>query len=56
MSRKGNLKTECFNLHSYISSQEVRMAIKDYILFYHHERFQIMLNNLTPIKYRSQAF
>ncbi|TCJ01437.1 IS3 family transposase [Cytobacillus praedii] len=69
ISRKGNcwdnasmenffshLKTECFNLHSFKTSQEVRRAIKDYILFYSHERFQNKLNNLTPIEYRSQAF
>ncbi|USK84492.1 IS3 family transposase [Peribacillus asahii] len=68
MSRKGNcwdnasmenffshLKTECFNLHTFKTSQEVRRAIKDYIHFYNHERFQTKLNNLTPIEYRSQA-
>ncbi|MBO0991877.1 IS3 family transposase [Bacillus sp. SD088] len=68
MSRKGNcwdnasmesffshLKTECFNLYTFKTSQEVRRSIKDYILFYNHERFQNKLNNLTPIEYRSQA-
>ncbi|CAG9623296.1 IS3 family transposase [Sutcliffiella rhizosphaerae] len=68
MSRKGNcwdnasmesffshFKSECFNLFTFKTSQEVRKAIKNYILFYNQERFQNKLNNLTPIEYRSQA-
>ena len=68
MSRKGNcwdnasmesffshLKTECFNLYTFKTSQEVRRAIKDYIRFYNYERFQNKLNNLTPIEYRSRV-
>ncbi|MGM7683295.1 IS3 family transposase [Cytobacillus sp. Hm23] len=57
MSRKGNcwdnasmesffshLKTECFNLFTYKKPKEVKEAIKHYIYFYNHERFQKKLN------------
>ncbi|QSF46693.1 IS3 family transposase [Paenibacillus tianjinensis] len=68
MSRKGNcwdnacmenffshFKTECFYLHSFHSSKQVRHAVQQYIHFYNHARFQAKLNNLSPYEYRTQA-
>jgi putative transposase len=68
MSRKGNcwdnacmenffshLKSECFNLYSFRTADEVKFAIHQYLRFYNHQRFQKKLNNLSPYKYRTQA-
>ncbi|WP_139840716.1 IS3 family transposase [Gottfriedia acidiceleris] len=68
MSRKGNcldnacmesffshFKTECFYRYQFESSQEVKMAVKNYIKFYNNKRFQKKLNNLSPTEYRAKA-
>nr|WP_156510178.1 IS3 family transposase [Paenibacillus macquariensis] len=68
MSRKGNcwdnacmenffshFKAECFYLHVFHSVKQVEHAVKQYIHFYNHERFQKKLNNLSPYEYRTQA-
>jgi putative transposase len=68
MSRKGNcldnasmenffshFKAECFNLYSFRTAEEVKNAVKKYIRFYNHQRFQEKLNNLSPYEYRTQA-
>jgi transposase InsO family protein len=68
MSRKGNcwdnacmenffshFKSECFYLYSFKTAEEVRDAVKKYIRFYNHQRFQKKLNNLSPYQYRIQA-
>ncbi len=68
MSRKGNcwdnacienffshFKSECFNLFSFRSAEEVKQAVQKYIRFYNHQRFQKKLNNLTPYEFRNQA-
>lgn len=68
MSRKGNcwdnacmenffshFKTECFNLYSFRTSEEVKDAVKKYIRFYNNQRFQKKLKNLSPYQYRTQA-
>ncbi len=68
MSRKGNcwdnacmenffshFKAECFHLYSFKSTDEVKHAVKRYIHFYNHRRFQMKLNNLSPYEYRTQA-
>ncbi|PEA07864.1 hypothetical protein CN425_16325 [Bacillus cereus] len=68
MSRRGNcwdnacmenffshLKAECFQLYSFRKMNEVKLAVRKYIHFYNHQRFQKKLNNLSPYKYRNQA-
>ncbi|WP_084402921.1 IS3 family transposase [Paenibacillus antarcticus] len=46
---------ECFYLHFFRSVKQVEHAVKQYIHFYNHERFQKKLNNLSPYEYRTQA-
>ncbi|WP_409993678.1 IS3 family transposase [Saccharococcus caldoxylosilyticus] len=68
MFRKGNcldnacmenffshFKTECFNLYSFRTDEEVKDTVHKYIRFYNHQRFQKKLNNLSPYEYRTQA-
>lgn len=68
MSRKGNcwdnacmenffshFKTECFYLYSFRTAEEVKDAVKKYIRFYNHQRFQKKLNNLSPYEFRTQV-
>ncbi|WP_338405848.1 IS3 family transposase [Bacillus pseudomycoides] len=68
MSRKGNcwdnacienffshFKSECFHLYSFRKADEVKLAVRKYIQFYNHQRFQKKLNNLSPYKYRTQV-
>ncbi|PET49682.1 hypothetical protein CN429_07105 [Bacillus cereus] len=68
MSRRGNcwdnacmenffshFKTECFHLTSFRKANEVKLAVRKYIYFYNHQRFQRKLNNLSPYKYRIQV-
>lgn len=68
MSRKGNcwdnacmesffshFKTECFNIYSFKTTEEVKDSVDKYIHFYNHQRFQKKLNNLSPYQYRTQA-
>ncbi|MBK5447587.1 IS3 family transposase [Bacillus sp. TH22] len=68
MSRRGNcwdnacmenffshFKAECFHLHSFHKANEVKLAVRKYMHFYNHQRFQKKLNNLSPYKYRTQV-
>lgn len=68
MSRKANcwdnacmenffshFKAECFNLSSFRSVEEVKLAVHKYIHFYNYHRFQKKLKNLSPYEYRTQA-
>ncbi|PFM38949.1 IS3 family transposase [Bacillus cereus] len=68
ISRKGNcwdsayiesffshFKSECFYLYSFHTADEVKFAVREYIHFYNHQRFQKKLNNLSPYKYKTQA-
>ncbi|WP_140164424.1 IS3 family transposase [Bacillus thuringiensis] len=68
MSRRGNcwdnacmenffshFKAECFHLTSFRKANEVKLAVRKYIHFYNHQRFQKKLNNLSPYKYRTQV-
>lgn len=70
MSRKGNsldnglmenffgiLKREMFYDYEllYSSTEELIQAIKKYIDYYNNDRIKIKLNNLSPIKYRTQV-
>ncbi|WP_430056608.1 transposase [Paenibacillus alvei] len=67
MSRKGNcwdnaciesffghLKSECLRIQVFTSEVQLIGAIKRYIQFYNHERFQSKLNNLSPVEYRTK--
>ncbi|QWH64199.1 IS3 family transposase (plasmid) [Bacillus mycoides] len=68
MSRRGNcwdnacmenffshFKSECFHLYSFRKANEVKLAVRKYMYFYNHQRFQKRLNNLIPYKYRTQV-
>ena len=66
MSRKGNcldnavvenffgtLKSEMFHLKKFKSVQELKKDIKAYIRYYNHDRISLVLNGMSPIKYRA---
>ncbi|MFE6140031.1 IS3 family transposase [Bacillus sp. NPDC057893] len=68
MSRRGNcwdnacmenffshFKAECFHLYSFRKANEVKLAVRKYMHFYNHQRFQKKLNNLSLYKYRTQV-
>lgn len=66
MSRKGNcydnaiienffgtIKSEMFYLKKYISIDELKNDIKEYIRYYNNDRIKINLKGMSPIKYRA---
>lgn len=66
MSRKGNcydnaiienffgtIKSEMFYLKKYISVDELKKDIKEYISYYNNDRIKLNLNGMSPIKYRA---
>lgn len=68
MSRKGNcldnaciesffghFKSECMNLYTFTTDEEVRHAVKEYIRFYNYERLQKRLSEHSPVSYRAVA-
>lgn len=68
MSRKGNcldnvciesffshLKSECFHLYTFRNADDGKQAIRDYIYFYNHKRFQKKLNNHSPVEFRTMV-
>jgi transposase InsO family protein len=69
MSRKGNcldnaiienffgiLKSELFYLNKYMSVNQLKKDIKEYIKYYNNERIKLNLNGLSPIEYRTQYY
>ncbi|WP_430025065.1 IS3 family transposase [Peribacillus frigoritolerans] len=50
-----HLKSECFYMNSFGTSEQGRGAVCMYIRFYNHHRFQKKLNNLSPYQYRTQV-
>lgn len=67
MSRKGNcldnavvenffgtLKSELYYLKKYRSVKELKKDIDEYIQYYNKERISLVLNGMSPIKYRAQ--
>ncbi|HDR7719413.1 IS3 family transposase [Bacillus sp. GX] len=34
------LRKECFHLHSFRKANEVKLAVRKYMYFYNHQRFQ----------------
>ncbi|WP_420359260.1 IS3 family transposase [Bacillus mycoides] len=50
-----HFKSECFHLYSFRKADEVNIAMRKYIQFYNHQRFQKKLNYLSPYKYRTQV-
>ena len=68
MSRKGNcldnacaesffshFKSECLYLETFRSKTDLENAIRRYINFYNHQRFQKRLKNHSPVKYRTMV-
>lgn len=66
MSRKGNcldnavienffgtLKSEMFHLKKFKSIEELKDDIKAYIRYYNNDRIALVLNGMSPIKYRA---
>lgn len=66
MSRKGNcldnavvenffgtLKSELYYLKKYRSVKELKKDIEEYIHYYNKERISLVLNGMSPIKYRA---
>ena len=51
----GTLKCEKYYLHKYETFEELSNAIKKYINFYNHDRYQKRLNGLSPMEYRAKA-
>jgi hypothetical protein len=50
-----HFKAEFFHLYSFRTAEEVKEAVRQYIHFYNHHRFQKKLNSLSPYEYRIQA-
>jgi transposase InsO family protein len=68
MSRKGlpqdngpaesffsHFKEELVKIHGEKTDEEYKKLIEEYIRFYNEERYQIRLNGMTPVEYRSHA-
>ena len=68
MSRKGNcldngamesffgrLKTECYYGKRFETFEQLEQTIHEYIYYYNHERIQVKLKGLSPVKYRTQS-
>ena len=68
MSRKGNcldnsvmenffglLKSEMFYHHKFESTDELIVAIKEYIDYYNNERIKEKLKGLSPVQYRTKS-
>lgn len=51
----GHFKTECYDLKTYKTFEELDEDIDAYIYFYNHERFQEKHNGLAPLEMRSKA-
>ena len=51
----GTLKSEMYYLNSFETYEALVQAIKTYIDFYNHQRYQKRLNGLSPMEYRAQA-
>ncbi|MGX6446437.1 IS3 family transposase, partial [Neobacillus sp. K501] len=51
----GTLKSEKYYLNKYITFEELKQDIEEYIQFYNHERLQKRLNGLSPLEYRANA-
>ncbi len=68
MSRKGNcldnavmesffgtLKSEMFYVKQFVSIDELKKEIENYIHYYNNDRIKQKLNGLSPVQYRNQA-
>ena len=68
MSRKGNcldnsvmenffglLKSEMFYHHKFESTDELIVAIKEYIDYYNNKRIKEKLKGLSPVQYRTKS-
>ncbi|WP_093205388.1 IS3 family transposase [Siphonobacter aquaeclarae] len=66
MSRKGNcldnaiienffgtIKAELFYLNKYLSIDQLKKDIIDYIHYYNHDRIKLNLNGKSPVQYRA---
>ena len=51
----GHFKTECYDLKTYKTFEELVEDIDAYIYFYNHERFQERNNGLAPLEMRNKA-
>ena len=51
----GHFKTECYDLKTYKTFEELVADIDDYIYFYNNERFQERNNGLAPLEMRNKA-
>ena len=69
MSRKGNcldnavienffgiLKSELFYLKKYISVNQLKKEIEEYIKYYNNERIKLNLKGMSPIQYRAHYY
>ncbi len=51
----GTLKCEKYYLHKYLSFENLKKDIDNYIHFYNYERLQAKLNSLSPMEVRTKA-
>jgi putative transposase len=51
----GHLKSECIYLESFKSKEDLETAVRRYVHFYNHKRFQSRLKNHSPVRYRTMA-
>ncbi|MFD2582024.1 transposase, partial [Pedobacter vanadiisoli] len=68
MSRKGNcldnaimenffgtLKSEMFYRKKYLSVEELKGDVDEYINYYNNKRIRLNLNGMSPVEYRAQV-
>lgn len=48
----GILKSEMYYIRKYHDFESLKSSIENYIQYYNHERYQLRLNEMTPIEYR----
>ena len=52
---RGTLKCEKYYLKKYDTYEALEEAVTDYMNFYNHERYQKLLNCLSPLEFRAQV-
>jgi putative transposase len=52
----GTLKSEFFYLTKFQTIEQLRDGIRRFIHYYNHQRIRLVLNGLSPVEYRAQAF
>ncbi|HAJ7145478.1 TPA: hypothetical protein HNO27_24475 [Escherichia coli] len=49
------MKSECFYLKKFSSTDELHQVVDNYIHYYNHERIKMKLKGLSPVEYRTRT-